>query len=416
MKNNFNAENNTPRYKSLYFKKLTLPLYRNARNIMSTQSIMDISDNDSYETPTNYSEKPEESLNCEEKCDEKMTETEYFYSSLKEHDSEKNNQAQLCFSWEKEKTVSTDNSDIILQYTYLNNVFFQNSKYRCKHLLQNEEKQAIFPRCFQHHRITDSDKNHYENMLPFLSNIAESDSGLLMLNCKVYKNFKCPSSACHNKPYSGNEKSSETFDLLELETLKNLITWRYSRRITYARRQNNTATNQNKQLQIIELLCRLCKGKKWIEKGFFFKHLFQSHGIITSFKPEYGANKKKDTSFGGNEFNEEGLLIEHVNILNINRDLLKYIDVKLLPLPIRLFTDFKKGIERRQFLQCGHCFRFINCHVENATEESCVSPKSLNGIYDNFYSKHLVVENCLQTFNSCYILGVHDAFRVLSDY
>lgn len=410
MKTDIDAENDRTKYKSLYFKKLTMPLFWNDHNKISTNSIMDISESDSNEALTNYSERLEEILKAEEECDEKMTETENVYSSFKENNSKKYQENELLFRYEKAETASTDNSDFILQYPYSNNVFFQNSKYRCKHLLRDEEQQAIFPRCFQHHRVTDADKSHYENMMPFLSRVAERDSDLLMLNCKVYKNFKCPSSACHNEPYSNNEGPYAEFDISELESLKNLITWRYSRRITYTARQNYTKTCKNKQLQTIEFLCRLCKGKKWIENCFFFKHLFRSHGIITSLKPEYRDYKQNSISDHQKEINEEGLLIEHVNILNINRDMLKNIDVKLLPLPIRLFTDFKKGLERRQFLQCGHCFKFINCHVENLTKQNCASPKdSLDGIYDNFYNRHLILENCIQSSSSCYILGVHYA-------
>ena len=431
MKSNFEMDSNRPQYKSLYFKKLTLPLNSYVkRNNQYGNSLMEISENESDESLTDYGgenlERNRQPLLLENTIDidEEMTDTEIFFDPYNTNSNDKNCDELIFLKTQQTDTCSTDNSDNILPYTYLNNVFFENSKYKCKHLLKDNEKQAVFPRCFQHHIITDADKNHYENVMPFISSLYENNNDfnnrkdLVMTKCKVYKNFQCPLSACEKEKGKKNKEKTETdFDLIEMKNLKNLITWRYSRRIEY---NNNNKSNkkQNETTKTkTEFLCRLCKGKNWIENVFFFKHLFHSHGITTSMKENYTQLENSEMINFSKQIDEDGLMIESVDSLEMNRAILKHIDVKLLPLPIRIFTDFKNKVERRHFLQCGTCFKFINCEEFNDKKtkenrsfksDSETSQYCLNGVYETFYRKHLIGDNCIGFFDNTYIIGVQE--------
>ncbi|SGZ41309.1 uncharacterized protein HGUI_03509 [Hanseniaspora guilliermondii] len=303
-------------------------------------------------------------------------------------------------------SYSSDESESIQKYCELNNVYFTNSKYKCKHDMDIVNNKCKMPRQFQHHIITDLDKQHYENVLPFVQASFGNKNQDVLIKSKVYKNFKCPKTACLEEEFKSlhmnnlklNKSKQEKicnkihgiilkdvkeFEREEKKNLFNLITWRYSRRLLYLKKTNKFTKETYEET---EYMCRLCKGKNWINNTLYFKHLFEEHGITTSLKNKTPAQHSIDI--------DSTIMIDCIQKKYINRDLLKYVRVKLLPLPLRMFVDFKKNhTDARYFLQCGICFKYI----KSGTNE--------NTSFGKYFREHLLNNQCAYFNEPCYILG-----------
>lgn len=300
-------------------------------------------------------------------------------------------------------SYSSDESEAVQKYCDLNNVYFTNSKYKCKHDMDSGNNKCKMPRQFQHHIITDLDKQNYENVLPFVQASFAADNQDVLIQSKVYKNFKCPKSACleeelqsvrvknnKNKQEKMCDKISEIilkdfkeFEKEEKKNLLNLITWRYSRRLLYLKRTNKFTRETYEET---EYMCRLCKGKNWINNTLYFKHLFEEHGITTSLKNKTPIQHSIDI--------DSTLMIDCIQKRHINRDMLKYVWVRLMPLPLRMFVDFKRDhTDARYFLQCGICYRYM----QSGTRE--------NTSFGKYFREHLMDNQCAYFHEPCYVLG-----------
>lgn len=298
---------------------------------------------------------------------------------------------------------SSDESEKIQRYCDLKNVYFTNSKYKCKHDMDSAHNKCKIPRQFQHHIITDLDKRNYENVLPFVQTSFAAENQDVLIQSKVYKNFKCPKTACLEEELKDVHETFGTskqvkmcnrineiiltdfkeFEREEKKSVLNLITWRYSRRLLYLKRTDKFTKETYEET---EYMCRLCKGKNWINNTLYFKHLFEEHGITTSLKSKTPVQHSIDIDCT--------LMIDCIQKKHINRDMLKYVRVKLLPLPLRMFVDFKKDhTNARYFLQCGICYRYI----QSGTRE--------NTSFGKYFREHLMDNQCAYFHEPCYVLG-----------
>ena len=294
--------NNTS-YKSYYFKKLSLPITKlenynlksnydhdmnielsdnmlseetsftldntsvstvsegsgeNAENIKHSRQGSDLTDTDFENQKINTVIKTKEDVTWLNKRTSMITLSNNFLDSTEnpsimyhlqseEKDCNVNNTDYSC--------CSSDDSENMHKYSNLKKVYFSNSKYKCKHDLNSEHNKCKLPRQFQHHIITDADKQNYENVMPFVQTSLAVENQDLLLKSKVYKNFKCPKSACLEEEYKcvnienipKNKKLSSKIDQIilkdsnefekhEKKNLLNLITWRYSRRLTFLKK------------------------------------------------------------------------------------------------------------------------------------------------------------------------------------
>lgn len=448
----FEDKNSDLTYKSYYFKKLLLPITKldeiNAKednfdhameiDLCENMNSGETSINLENSTVSSLSEKSCENLkslnksnqgsdmtntNIENKKTNTVQKTEYIFSILNEKPSTTCFGNNLLHSEEnpsifyhlKNKnhysynlnntsySYSSDESENIQKYSELKKVYFTNSKFKCKHDTNSEHSKCKLPRQFQHHIITDLDKQHYENVLPFVQASWCEIGQDILLKAKVYKNFKCPKTACLEEEYrntfmrNGNDlkkkicntieqivlKDSKEFNKQEKKHLLNLITWRYSRRLTYLKK----STKFTKEVyEETEYMCRMCKGKNWINNTVYFKHLFEEHGITTSLKIKTPFHHSIDI--------DSTVMIDCIQKFHLNRDILQYIRVRLLPLPLRMFVDFKKNqTDARYFMQCGVCYKYVKSGIEENTS------------FSKFFKDHMMDSQCLYFNDPCYILG-----------
>ncbi|KKA02993.1 hypothetical protein D499_0D00410 [Hanseniaspora uvarum DSM 2768] len=133
-------------------------------------------------------------------------------------------------------------------------------------------------------------------------------------------------------------------------------------------------------------MCRMCKGKNWINNTVYFKHLFEEHGITTSLKIKTPFHHSIDI--------DSTVMIDCIQKFHLNRDILQYIRVRLLPLPLRMFVDFKKNqTDARYFMQCGVCYKYVKSGIEENTS------------FSKFFKDHMMDSQCLYFNDPCYILG-----------
>ncbi|CCH44276.1 hypothetical protein BN7_3837 [Wickerhamomyces ciferrii] len=167
--------------------------------------------------------------------------------------------------------------------------------------------QTWLPRKFQHHKVK-------ANLLQGCDPIHH-----------YHKNPNCPKSS---------EGESSTFK--NLDHIKNLSTYRYSRKSKFSKK--------------IEVMCRLCRGQNWVPKAKFKHHMAFSHGVLIPF------HKEHQSKTGGSA-------------------------LSLVKSPISLYTSKNRKFTNF-FVKCPKCEKWIKLGLG---ENSRKTGKSFNGLYHNYF-------------------------------
>ncbi|CAI8506016.1 unnamed protein product [Hanseniaspora opuntiae] len=236
------------------------------------------------------------------------------------------------------------------------------------------------PRQFQHHIITDLDKQNYENVLPFVQTSFAAENQDVLIQSKVYKNFKCPKSACLEEELQSvrvkNNKNKQ-------EKMCNKINEIILKDFKEFEREERKKSSKSNNVEILQTLVVPKKNKQVHKRNVRGD---REHGITTSLKNKTPIQHSIDI--------DSTLMIDCIQKRHINRDMLKYVRVRLMPLPLRMFVDFKRDhTDARYFLQCGICYRYM----QSGTRE--------NTSFGKYFREHLMDNQCAYFHEPCYVLG-----------